>query len=188
MQTTWMRRGTVSGRVALLLRSAEIQPPSHDLFDWFLHQGIQSPLPFLLLADGYRVAALIAARSLTPLQEKGGNRLHMLPWRHHVLAHGRRAATGAPCKVRPGARLHCCAFRPFSLGTWRQHMFPWRLAAEIGMRMPIAHGCRAAACGLSYSPAPLCCSALSLGTGRQHMHFRQHMVCSGCQAATGGPR
>ena len=42
MQTTWMRRGTVSGRVALLLRSAEIQPPSHDLFDWFLPRN---PIP-----------------------------------------------------------------------------------------------------------------------------------------------
>ena len=61
MQTTWMRRGTVSGRVALLLRSAEIQPPSHDLFDWFLQQGIQSPLLFSLPAGGYRVALPKAA-------------------------------------------------------------------------------------------------------------------------------
>ncbi len=27
LQTTWVERGTVSGRVALLPRSAEIQPP-----------------------------------------------------------------------------------------------------------------------------------------------------------------
>ena len=32
MQTTWLERGTVSGRVALLLRSAEIQP----LFERFV--------------------------------------------------------------------------------------------------------------------------------------------------------
>ena len=34
MQTTWLERGTVSGRVALLLRSAEIQPLFIDLSDW----------------------------------------------------------------------------------------------------------------------------------------------------------
>ena len=49
MQTTWMRRGTVSGRVALLLRSAEIQPPSHDLFDWFLPRN---PIPLYSFAAG----------------------------------------------------------------------------------------------------------------------------------------
>jgi len=39
--------------VALLLRSAEIQPPSHDLFDWFLPRN---PIPLVhLLRDGYRV-------------------------------------------------------------------------------------------------------------------------------------
>jgi len=54
MQTTWMRRGTVSGRVALLLRSAEIQPPSHDLFDWFLPPRNPIP-PLLLLRGGYRL-------------------------------------------------------------------------------------------------------------------------------------
>ena len=37
MQTTWLERGTVSGRVALLLRSAEIQPLFIDLSDWMLH-------------------------------------------------------------------------------------------------------------------------------------------------------
>ena len=30
MQTTWLERGTVRGRVALLLRSAEIQPLFED--------------------------------------------------------------------------------------------------------------------------------------------------------------
>ena len=38
MQTTWLERGTVSGRVALLLRSAEIQPLFIDLSDW-IHQS-----------------------------------------------------------------------------------------------------------------------------------------------------
>ena len=55
MQTTWLERGTVSGRVALLLRSAEIQPLFIDLSDWI----IQSPpsIPPMGACD-YRVACL----------------------------------------------------------------------------------------------------------------------------------
>ena len=34
LQTTWPKRGIVSGRVALLPRSAEIQPPFHRFSDW----------------------------------------------------------------------------------------------------------------------------------------------------------
>jgi hypothetical protein len=42
LQTTLLELGIVSGRVALLLRSAEIQPVFEDLsFEWFIH----SPLP-----------------------------------------------------------------------------------------------------------------------------------------------
>ncbi len=49
MQTTWLERGTVSGRVALLLRSAEIQP----LFERFVRLQKHSllfnhpPLPYI---------------------------------------------------------------------------------------------------------------------------------------------
>ena len=44
LQTTWLERGTVSGRVALLLRSAEIQP----LFGRFVRLDLQgSNLPLL---------------------------------------------------------------------------------------------------------------------------------------------
>ena len=42
MQTTWIQRGTVSGRVALLLRSAEIQPPLERFVRLVPHR-IQSP-------------------------------------------------------------------------------------------------------------------------------------------------
>jgi hypothetical protein len=41
LQTTWPKRGIVSGRVALLPRSAEIQPPFHRFSDW-IHK-VQSP-------------------------------------------------------------------------------------------------------------------------------------------------
>ena len=69
MQTTWMRRGTVSGRVALLLRSAEIQPPSRDLSGWFL--GTQPPSTFSILGSCYRVISRIPIlESLPPLVER----------------------------------------------------------------------------------------------------------------------
>ena len=42
LQTTWPKRGIVSGRVALLPRSAEIQPPFHRFSDWT--PNVQSPL------------------------------------------------------------------------------------------------------------------------------------------------
>ena len=50
LQTTWLERGTVSGRVALLLRSAEIQP----LFGRFVRldlQGSNHPLPDWVLVQ-----------------------------------------------------------------------------------------------------------------------------------------
>ena len=34
LQTTWLEHGIVSGRVALLLRSAEIQPAFERFSDW----------------------------------------------------------------------------------------------------------------------------------------------------------
>ena len=40
LQTTWLERGTVSGRVALLLRSAEIQP----LFGRFVRLDLKDPI------------------------------------------------------------------------------------------------------------------------------------------------
>jgi len=50
--------------VALLLRSAEIQPPSHDLFDWFLPRN---PIPPLhLLRDSYRVTWPAVLRRSSP--------------------------------------------------------------------------------------------------------------------------
>ena len=51
LQTTWMERGTVSGRVALLLRSAEVKP----LFDRFVQSMIGLSLflsPFMRLRLG----------------------------------------------------------------------------------------------------------------------------------------
>ena len=46
LQTTLLELGIVSGRVALLLRSAEIQPVFEDLsFEWFIHSP--PPLPSL---------------------------------------------------------------------------------------------------------------------------------------------
>jgi len=87
MQTTWMRRGTVSGRVALLLRSAEIQPPSHDLFDWFLPRN---PIPlYSLLRGGYRVTwpdyfagLLLSVRRQAhgPLLPRASRALRSLHW------------------------------------------------------------------------------------------------------------
>ena len=58
MQTTWLERGTVSGRVALLLRSAEIQPLFIDLSDW-IHQSNPPSIPPMGAGD-YRVACLMA--------------------------------------------------------------------------------------------------------------------------------
>ena len=37
LQTTWLEHGIVSGRVALLLRSAEIQPAFGRFSDWTHH-------------------------------------------------------------------------------------------------------------------------------------------------------
>ena len=37
LQTTWLEHGIVSGRVALLLRSAEIQPAFERFSDWTQH-------------------------------------------------------------------------------------------------------------------------------------------------------
>ena len=50
LQTTWLERGTVSGRVALLLRSAEIQPLFEDLSDWAScsNHPLSSPGAFML--------------------------------------------------------------------------------------------------------------------------------------------
>ena len=48
LQTTWLERGTVSGRVALLLRSAEIQP----LFDRFVRLELSVPIPSIALLKG----------------------------------------------------------------------------------------------------------------------------------------
>ena len=78
MQTTWLERGTVSGRVALLLRSAEIQPLFIDLSDW-IHQSnpphhssngclrLQGGLP-----DGYSVLKVL--RFNTPIPPRAGIR------------------------------------------------------------------------------------------------------------------
>ena len=43
MQTTWLERGTVRGRVALLLRSAEIQPLFEDFPIEFSQNSITPP-------------------------------------------------------------------------------------------------------------------------------------------------
>ena len=45
LQTTWPKRGIVSGRVALLPRSAEIQPPFHRFSDWTSPKA-NHPTPF----------------------------------------------------------------------------------------------------------------------------------------------
>ena len=45
MQTTWLERGIVSSRVALLLRSAEIQPLFEDL-------SIRGPPPLFGTVEG----------------------------------------------------------------------------------------------------------------------------------------
>ena len=50
LQTTWLERGTVSGRVALLLRSAEIQP----LFGRFVRLDLQGSNHPLLAGSWYR--------------------------------------------------------------------------------------------------------------------------------------
>ena len=47
LQTTWPKRGIVSGRVALLPRSAEIQPPFHRFSDWTPNRPI-TPLHYTL--------------------------------------------------------------------------------------------------------------------------------------------
>ena len=44
LQTTWLEHGIVSGRVALLLRSAEIQPAFGRFSDW-THHPITLPTP-----------------------------------------------------------------------------------------------------------------------------------------------
>ena len=58
MQTTWIEHGTVSGREALLLRSAEVQPLFGRFSDWTPLSRLQSPSPFLLAsATGWVGAA-----------------------------------------------------------------------------------------------------------------------------------
>ena len=67
LQTTWMERGTVSGRVALLLRSAEVKP----LFDRFVQSMIGLSLflsPFMRLRLG-PVQRTCALRSACEMRE-----------------------------------------------------------------------------------------------------------------------
>ena len=51
LQTTWLERGTVSGRVALLLRSAEIQPLFGRFvrMDFSIHPSAHAALGCLLV-------------------------------------------------------------------------------------------------------------------------------------------
>ena len=97
MQTTWLERGTVSGRVALLLRSAEIQPLFIDLSDWIHQSNPPHTIP-PMGGCNYRVGCLLVAD--TGVMIKGMPR---------VLDAVLQAATARPC---------CAPICPLVVSDW----------------------------------------------------------------------
>ena len=68
LQTTWLEHGIVSGRVALLLRSAEIQPLFGRFSDWIQNPITHTHITTRLASGCSRVASLIARCQVPSLE------------------------------------------------------------------------------------------------------------------------
>ena len=106
LQTTWPKRGIVSGRVALLPRSAEIQPPFHRFSDWTSPKA-NHPTPSTHNTDGGRSRAprYGSVSSLAPRVDilLGGTGQGAPGFGH--LGRASRSDPGPPCKAAASAQL-----------------------------------------------------------------------------------
>lgn len=158
MQTTETGVGIVSSRVALLLRSAEIQPFSFDLF------GSPPKLPggWLLEGDFKRAAAALRVAASVTLAATDAR------WAHCAACY--HAAPAQPCLLVLSCRL-AVASRPS--------------VASVVPPLERAWG-RGAPAGSVASPPPLgdCESAAATGT----LRCRVSRVRSACCRLSGGTR
>lgn len=92
LQTTGSERGTVIGRVALMLRSIEVQPPFHNVFFFIC---------FVCLCASVRSVCTVYA--LCAQEVWGGAKHHHHHHHHH--AHRQRASEWARMRA---VLLHCC--------------------------------------------------------------------------------